>query len=171
MEMVMVEPFGDYWPLILVAVVILAILAFLLLRPKQRVRLSDSTTPLRPHMQAPRTATEGRGLAGEAAAAASDVTGELLRAPVHRTLAGEPVRDDFKRMKGVGPKLAEALHAQGFASFEQLARLTPSEVERLDGQLGPFRGRLHRDRIVEQADYLARGDLEGFEARFGKLTT
>ena len=43
------------------------------------------------------------------------------------------------------------------------------EIERLDEQLGAFRGRIKRDRIVEQADYLARGDTDGFEQRFGAL--
>jgi predicted flap endonuclease-1-like 5' DNA nuclease len=35
--------------------------------------------------------------------------------------------------------------------------------------MGPFAGRLARDRIAEQADYLARGDIDGFEDKFGKL--
>jgi predicted flap endonuclease-1-like 5' DNA nuclease len=69
----------------------------------------------------------------------------------------------------VGPKFADALHAIGFTRYEQIAHLTPTEIERIDGQLGAFRGRLTRDRIVEQADYLARGDTDGFEQRFGKL--
>ena len=116
------------------------------------------------------TRAEGRGLAGEAAAAASDVTGQLLGARVHRELAGEKEPgDDFCRMKGVGPKFADALHALGFTRFEQVAHLTPTEIDRIDAQLGAFSGRLTRDRIVEQADYLARGDLDGFEQRFGKL--
>ena len=96
-------------------------------------------------------------------------SGEPLRAPVHEALAGGKTKDEFARMKGVGPKFAEALHEFGFFRFEQLARLTPAEIDRLDDQLGPFRGRLQRDRVVEQADYLARGDTDGFEARFGKL--
>ena len=113
---------------------------------------------------------EGRGIVGEAADAASDVTGQILGAPVRRELAGEKDgADDFCRMKGVGPKFADALHAQGFIRFEQLAHLTPTEIERLDGQLGAFSGRLTRDRVVEQADYLARGDLDGYEQKFGKL--
>jgi len=72
-------------------------------------------------------------------------------------------------LKGVGPKFAEALHSAGFYSFDQLAGLTQVEIERLDGQLGAFRGRITRDRIVEQSDYLARNDTDGFEQRFGKL--
>jgi predicted flap endonuclease-1-like 5' DNA nuclease len=35
--------------------------------------------------------------------------------------------------------------------------------------MGPFRGRFARDRIVEQAAYLSRGDLDGYQARFGNL--
>lgn len=160
---------ADNWPWILIALIVLLLLALVVLRPRQRVRLSDQSAPLRPHMQAPARPAEGRGIAGEAAAATSDVTGELLGAAVHRALAGEEARDDFTRMKGVGPKLAEALHRLGFDRFDQLAALSDNEVARLDGQLGAFRGRLVRDRIREQADYLARGDSDGFEERFGKL--
>jgi predicted flap endonuclease-1-like 5' DNA nuclease len=155
-----------YWWLIIVLVAL--VLAFLLLRPRQRVRLTDSA-PVRPHMVHAKPA-EGRGIAAEAAAAASDVTGELLGARVHGQLDGEgKPGDDLCRMKGVGPKFADALHGLGFFRFEQIAHLTPTEIERLDAQLGPFSGRIKRDRIVEQAAYLARGDMDGFEQRFGKL--
>ena len=72
-------------------------------------------------------------------------------------------------LKGVGPKLAQKLNENGIIRFEQLAGLSATEVSMLDDRLGPFRGRLSRDRVVEQASYLARGDTDGFEARFGKL--
>ena len=157
----------EYWPVLLLALAVLAILAFILLRPRQRVQLTDNT-PVRPHMAYTRP-VEGTGIAGEAAAAVSDVASEMIGAPVHRVLEGEELRDDLCKLKGVGPKFAEALRALGFSSFEQIARLTPTEVERIDPQLGPFRGRLLRDRIIEQADYLARNDIDGFEERFGKL--
>lgn len=157
----------DYWLLILIAVVVVAILAYLIFRPHQRVRLSD-TAPVRPHMPPPRG--EGRGLSDEVAAAASDVTGDILNARVHSHLPGASgPPDDLRRLKGVGPKLAEMLNERGIIRFDQIARLTPDEVERLDSTLGAFRGRFARDRVVEQADYLARGDIEGFEHRFGKL--
>jgi predicted flap endonuclease-1-like 5' DNA nuclease len=159
----------DNWPILLIALAIALVLLFLLFRPRQRVRLSDST-PLRPHMGHARPA-EGRGLAGEAAAATGDVARELIGAPLHRKPGdGKSPADDFVLLKGIGPKLADALHAQGFYRFEQLAHLTPTEIERLDAQLGAFRGRLARDRIAEQAEYLARGDIDGYEQRFGKLT-
>ena len=161
------EGVHGYWPAIVVAIAFLIILAFLIFRPRQRVSLTDSA-PVRPHMQQARP-TEGRGIAGEAAAATSDVAGDIISAPVHRALEGEVPRDDLCRLKGVGPKFADALHAAGFYNFQQLAGLSPVEVERLDEQLGAFRGRIGRDRIVEQADYLARDDIDGFEQRFGKL--
>ena len=160
------EMIREYWWVLLVALGVIALL-FLLLRPRQRVTLTDSA-PVRPHM-ASRPA-EGRGVVGEAAAAASDVSGEILGAPVHRKLDNVPADgDDLARLKGVGPRFAEALAAQGFVRFEQIAGLTATEVERLDEHLGAFRGRIARDRIVEQAAYLARGDVDGFEQRFGKL--
>ena len=156
---------------IILGIVVLALVAFLLLRPRQRVQLSDST-PVRPHMQQASKPAPGEGndLASEAAAAVSDVTGEILEAPVHSYLAGTAgPADDLQKLKGVGPKFVQALNARGIVRFEQLAKLTPTEIDLLDSQLGPFRGRLKRDRIAEQADYLARGDLEGFQARFGNL--
>ena len=155
----MIELFREYLPAILVALVIGLIVGFLIFRPRQRVRLTDSA-PLRPHMT--------NALASEAAA--SDVTSELSGAPVHRHLSGRSdAADDFLRIKGVGPKLADMLHARGFDRFEQLAQLTPEEIDSIDQQLGPFAGRIRRDRIVEQAGYLARGDVDGFEEQFGKL--
>ena len=156
----------EYWWVIVVIVAL--VLAFIVLRPRQSVRLTDSA-PTRPHMTQSRP-PEGRGIAGEAAAATSDITGTLLRAPVHDTLDGaKDPHDDLCRLKGVGPKFADALHGLGFYRYEQIAHLTPTEIERIDGQLGAFRGRLTSDRIIEQADYLARDDIDGFEQRFGKL--
>lgn len=161
----------EYWPLIAIAVAVLLIAAFLLLRPRQRVQLSNDTAPARPHMAQPRKAAgEGRGIAAEAAAAASDVTGQILNAPVHQNLPGASgPPDDLTLLKGVGPKLAATLNGLGITRFAQLARLSEGDIDRLDGQLGPFKGRLERDQVALQADYLARGDRDGFEQRFGKL--
>ena len=160
----------DYWPAILVALVVALIVGFLLFRPRQRVRLTDSA-PLRPHMTAQRDSpVEANGIASEAAAAACDVSGEIIGVQAHQHLAGAGgTFDDLERIKGVGPKLGEMLRARGFMRFEQLAHLTPEEVDMLDEHLGPFRGRIRRDRIIEQAIYLARGDTDGFEQNFGKL--
>jgi len=154
----MSELFNAYWPVILIALVIGLIVGFLLFRPRQSVRLTDSS-PIRPHM----TVHPGETVfEHEAEVTTKHVIGE-----------GSPVpsgpADDLERLKGVGPKLAVMLKAHGLTRFEQIAKLTDSEIERLDADLGAFRGRLQRDRVIEQADYLARGDNDGFEAKFGKL--
>lgn len=154
----MAELFNAYWPIILVAVAIGLLVGWLAFRPRQRVRLTDSA-PVRPHM---------------AHSAKETVFGHEAEVTTKHVLgAGSPGSagriDDLERLKGVGPKLAAMLIAHGITRFEQLAKLTDSEVERLDADLGAFRGRLQRDRVVEQADYLARGDVDGFEQRFGKL--
>ena len=159
----------EYWLLILVAVVVAATLAFLLLRPRQRVELSKDSTPVRPHMQA-RREHEGRGIAAEAAAAMSDVSGQFIDAPVHANLPGASgPPDDLTKLKGVGPKFAATLNQIGIARFDQLASLSEGDLDRLDQNLGPFKGRLQRDQVPLQAEYLARGDVDGFEHRFGKL--
>lgn len=164
----MSEVFSAYWPVILIALLIGLIVGFLLFRPRQRVRLTDSA-PIRPHM-AGRRSGEGHGVTDAAAAATSDVAGELLGARVHSKLPGaaDPP-DDLQRLKGVGPKFVAMLNAHGVTRFDQIARMSGSELRRLDADLGPFRGRIERDRVVEQADFLARGDVDGFEQRFGKL--
>jgi predicted flap endonuclease-1-like 5' DNA nuclease len=156
----------EYWWILAIALALA--LAFVLLRPRQRVKLTDSG-PARPHMAYARP-PEGRGLGGEAASAASVLAADVLRAPVRKKLDGDQdPDDDLCLIKGIGPKFADKLRDLGFTRFEQIAGLSPTEIERLDGQLGVFAGRITRDRIVEQADYLARNDIDGFEQRFGKL--
>ena len=104
------------------------------------------------------------------ATAMTDVAGEVLGVDAHMKFPGEGgPPDNLQTLKGVGPKLAQKLNENGIIRFEQLAALSANEVAMLDDKLGPFKGRLERDRIVEQASYLARGDREGFEARFGSL--
>lgn len=154
------EIFNAYWPIILVAVAIGLIVGWLVFRPRQRIRLTDSA-PVRPHMvQSARETVFGHE---------AEVTTKHVLGAESAGSAGSDRGDDLERLKGVGPKLAAMLTAHGLTRFEQLAKLTDSEVERLDADLGAFRGRLQRDRIVEQADYLARGDIDGFEQCFGKL--
>jgi predicted flap endonuclease-1-like 5' DNA nuclease len=154
----MSEIFNVYWPVILVALLIGLIVGFLVFRPRQSVRLTDSA-PKRPHMASPRGETV---FGHEAEVTTKHVLGAERAVPAGRA-------DDLERLKGVGPKLAALLNAHGLVRYEQIAKLSGSEVERIDNDLGAFRGRLQRDRIVEQAHYLARGDVDGFEQRFGKL--
>lgn len=104
-----------------------------------------------------------------AAAAPLDAGPAALAADLAEPVSAEPATDDLTRMKGVGPRLAQRLNGLGITRFEQIASLSPSEAEALDAQLGDFQGRMARDRWIEQAGYLAKDDLAGFEGVFGKL--
>ena len=73
------------------------------------------------------------------------------------------------QLKGLGPKVATRLAELGITTVGQIAALDADQAQALDGRLGPFAGRLHRDRWVEQARFLAAGDVRGFEAVFGRL--
>ena len=134
-----------------------------------------STPPVSPYRAAAATPAqadthEGNSVIDEGAAAATDVYGEILGAEAHRELPGaEGPPDRLHMMKGVGPKFVAKLNEAGITRFDQLASLTPGEVASLDERMGAFKGRLLRDRIIEQASYLARNDHEGFESSFGKL--
>ena len=155
----MAELLDAYWPAILIAIAIGLLVGLLIFRPRQRVRLTDNM-PKRPHMISnPRETAFGHE--------AEVTTKHVLRSDSPVPPPGRV--DDLERLKGVGPKLAAMLAAHGLTQFDQIAKLTASEIERLDADLGAFRGRLQRDRVVEQASYLARGDIDGFEQRFGKL--
>lgn len=119
---------------------------------------------------APKPAPEpktGKGVADEVATATTDVAGEVLGVDVPRGPAGPA--DDLRQLKGVGPKFVARLSELGITRFDQLAGLSPNEVAHLDERMGPFQGRIARDRVIEQADLLARGDIETFEETFGKL--
>ena len=80
--------------------------------------------------------------------------------------AGE---DDLLRMKGVGPKLKALLYELGITRFAQIAAWTDTDIAAIDARLGNFKGRPIRDQWVDQAKYLAAGDIAGFEAQYGKL--
>jgi len=113
---------------------------------------------------------EGNALQDEFAAATQDVAGEILGVDAHPNIPGPSgPPDNLRLLKGVGPKLVAQLNEFGITRFDQLAGLTETEVALLDRRMGAFEGRIARDRLVEQACYLERGDKDGFEAKFGKL--
>jgi predicted flap endonuclease-1-like 5' DNA nuclease len=75
--------------------------------------------------------------------------------------------DDLRRIKGVGPALSDLLHSLGVHRFDQIAAWSPAEVAKVEAHMGSFQNRIERDRWVEQAGLLARGDFAEHEAKFG----
>jgi predicted flap endonuclease-1-like 5' DNA nuclease len=88
--------------------------------------------------------------------------------PPHPVVPDGPP-DPLTRMKGLGPKAEAMLNGLGIIHYAQIAGWSAADIARVDAQMGAFRGRIERDRWVEQARYLAAGDVAGFEAVFGKL--
>lgn len=96
-----------------------------------------------------------------------DALGELAAAAAAREAASQS--DDLTRIKGLGPKLKARLAELGVVSFAQIASWSESDIAAIDTQLGTFAGRATRDQWVAQAQFLAAGDVAGYEAKFGKL--
>ena len=67
---------------------------------------------------------------------------------------GAAHKDDLKVVNGIGPKMEALLNSFGIQSWEQLAWLSPEEVQRVDDALQEFPGRIERDEWVPQANDL-----------------
>lgn len=80
---------------------------------------------------------------------------------------GEP--DNLRLIKGVGPKLNTLLISLGVTRFDQIADWKEAEIVEVDQYLDTFSGRITRDAWIDQAKFLAKDDIAGFEKKYGKL--
>ncbi|SIO15429.1 Predicted 5' DNA nuclease, flap endonuclease-1-like, helix-3-turn-helix (H3TH) domain [Parasphingorhabdus marina DSM 22363] len=81
--------------------------------------------------------------------------------------SGDP--DNLRLIKGVGPKLNTLLNNLGITRFDQIAAWKEAEIAEVDQYLESFSGRITRDAWIDQAKYLAKDDIAGFEKKYGKL--
>ena len=158
--------------LIVAGALALLLLAILLLRGRSAPKVERRhegyvASTERPYMKQT-DGPQGNSVADEVATATTDVAGEVLGVKASPASPGAGA-DDLTRLKGVGPKFVARLNELGVTRYDQLAGLNANEAAHLDERMGPFVGRLERDRVIEQADLLSRGDIESFEERFGKL--
>lgn len=152
-------------------VVILALLLLLLRSRKQRVTFEDRTPAPR---VVPLALVQDAVDPSEAAAVASGVPLAAVEAArAFEPPVGEdatPVGGDtLTLIKGLGPKAAARLGELGITRFDQIAGWSEAGVATIDAQMGAFKGRIVRDRWVEQAQLLAAGDTVRFETAFGKI--
>jgi len=144
--------------------------------PAARNQALIDAPPAAARQPAPLPPTLPMGLAGAGTAVAAAIEEAQLEAEAEAA-AAEPLgsgeaageADDLTRIKGLGSKLAATLRELGVTRFEQIAAWSDADIDRIDAGLGRFQGRIRRDGWVEQAGYLARGDIEGFKSRFGAL--
>lgn len=104
-----------------------------------------------------------------AAAAAAPVAAAVIPDSKPKIAAAVGAPDDLRQIKGVGPKLNSLLNSLGVTRFDQIAAWGDSDIAEVDGYLGSFKGRISRDNWVDQAGYLAKNDIAGFEAKYGKM--
>ena len=173
----------DYWYLCLIALVIgVATAAWIWLRttstpdnlpdidePVRKVGATPAPAPLEPVKPVIDVAEPVKFVApvAEAEPAPAAAAGEAQARPRIAAAVGEP--DDLSLIKGVGPKLKTLLTGLGVTRFDQIAAWGEAEIAEVDQYLGTFKGRITRDNWVEQAGYLAKGDHDGFAARFGAV--
>jgi predicted flap endonuclease-1-like 5' DNA nuclease len=68
--------------------------------------------------------------------------------------AGTGLRDDLKRIRGIGPRFAQQLSELGVGSFETIAKWTAADISHIAEQLRIRTERIDRDGWVEQARVL-----------------
>jgi len=77
--------------------------------------------------------------------------------------------DNLRIIKGVGPKLDALLNSLGVTRYDQIATWGAEDIAEVDRYLENFKGRITRDSWIDQAKYLAKDDIAGFERKYGKL--
>lgn len=75
--------------------------------------------------------------------------------------------DDLKLIRGVGPQNEQRLHALGVWHFDQIAAWSAENVKWVGSYLA-FPGRIDRERWIEQAGALARGQTPDLRQRAAK---
>ena len=175
--------------IIVIAIFVVIALAFLFLvrSRKQHVTFSDTpplTPKAAPHKPAPEPKpvaaapppppavplVEGHGITTEIADAVEDVVDQFVGITSHTRV--EPAKgpgDTLTQLKGLGPKAASILADLGVTRFDQIASWDEADIAAIDARMGAFKGRIAKDRWVDQARLLAKGDTAAFEAEFGAL--
>lgn len=125
-----------------------------LARLKTQMHIAPSTAT--PSAAAPTSASAPAAapVASEAKSAAPSGPGvkpELFSAP----RAGKG--DDLSLIWGVAEKLAERLNGMGIWHFDQIASWTPEHIAWFENEVPGFKGRVARDKWIEQCQKLASG--------------
>lgn len=115
----------------------------------------------------PKAAPAKKAAAATGVVALGAVMNEAGKPKIRGAGSGKP--DDLNLIKGVGPKLNTLLISLGVTRFAQIASWTKDEIAEVDQYLGNFTGRIARDNWVDQAGYLAKGDVAGFSKKYGEL--
>lgn len=106
-----------------------------LLRERVAAAVESATTPLQERIARLRTVVEEKERLLSTVTAPEQATGP----------------DDLTRIRGIGPKIQEILHAMGITEFRRIARFTDHDVELVGAALPVYGRRILDDRWIEQA--------------------
>jgi len=71
--------------------------------------------------------------------------------PANGAAALQVDKDDLQQIKGVGPAIEQTLHDLGIFSFDQIARISEYDINRIAERLKGFRSRIYREDWIGQA--------------------
>ncbi|VAW23803.1 NADH-ubiquinone oxidoreductase chain E [hydrothermal vent metagenome] len=161
---------------LLIVFLIGAILGYLVrhifFRPKPAsAKASTATTPPSPVKPAAPAAPAAKTPAAAAPAPKPQAKSETSAAPdgKPKPLSGprDGKKDDLKRIKGVGPKIEKTLNGLGIYHFDQVAQWSPKSVDWINGFIS-FKDRIQREKWIDQAAKLAKGQETEFSKRVDK---
>ncbi|WP_271077055.1 hypothetical protein [Aurantiacibacter sp. MUD61] len=101
------------------------------------------------------------------ASAVAPVSDSTATTATPNIAAAEGESQDLTKINGIGPKLAALLNDLGVRRYDQIAAWGARDVAEVDAHLGNFRGRIDRDKWIEQASLLAGGNHAEWKERFG----
>jgi NADH-quinone oxidoreductase subunit E len=85
--------------------------------------------------------------------------------PKGLTAARDGQADDLKKIEGIGPALEKLCHELGIFHFDQIAQWGEAEIAWMDSNLKGFRGRVTRDKWVNQAKIIVTEGMDAFLER------
>lgn len=110
-----------------------------------------------------------RELKGKAARIRADRGRMMKGLDAEREEAAEAAgADQLTKIEGIGPKIASALVAAGLETFAKLAAATEDQLKRAL-EASKVRGSASLSTWPKQAEFLAKGDEEGFQAYLATL--
>ena len=130
--------------------------------PEKPATTQAADKPRQPSSQTPpqesATSPSAKAAQAEKSPAAADSANETAATMVKPKAIAEPAGggDDLSVLNGVGPKLAEALKAEGIHTYAQIAAWTPANTAWADENLPGVPGRASRNGWVAQAAELAK---------------
>jgi predicted flap endonuclease-1-like 5' DNA nuclease len=73
--------------------------------------------------------------------------------------------DELQEIEGIGPALEKLVNSLGFYHFDQIAAWSEADIATVDAEMKTFKGRIKRDKWVEQARIITAEGLEAFRER------